>query len=209
MQNSKVAIIVALISALGAIIAAFISADKARETSKLQNVIPVGTIIASSLTKKQFFEHHSKKYWALADGSSIGQNYKYFDITNNANVPDLRGVFLRGKDHGRRLTDDLPLGEYQDDIVDLDSINFKTTKYIKQNHNGKDTVPQQTRRAGYVKKDISEIDFKNIGITGFGHSSGKSKSTDLPKHNHIVEAYGDGDETRPKNVTVNYFIKIN
>ena len=59
---------------------------------------PVGTIVASILDEAQFSAQNGTG-WILADGRDVsGSNYAVVKGENN--VPDLRGVFLRGKANG-------------------------------------------------------------------------------------------------------------
>lgn len=85
----------------------------------LDVLVPVGSVVASMLTEAQF-QTQSGPGWVLADGRSAnGTRYK--DITGQANIPDFRGLTLRGKNNGRvdgkqNPDGDLALGAYQADM---------------------------------------------------------------------------------------------
>src|SRR6202041_1042362 len=99
---------------------------------------PLGTVIASLLTPVEFakevgdsetFDVKTSK-WTLADGKSVSGTY-WAKLRGNATVPNLCGVFLRGKNNGKFLVgreknqsnkqrddiEDIELGAYKDDIV--------------------------------------------------------------------------------------------
>jgi hypothetical protein len=82
--------------------------------------VPVGTVIASMLTPTQFSASvPDAASWVLADGRNVAGT-AYATATGASTVPDLRGVFLRGKNNGRsdgsqNPDGDLALGAYQAD----------------------------------------------------------------------------------------------
>ena len=69
--------------------------------------VPVGTIVASTLTREEFLgaardnlNLDPKNKWALADGGPA-QGTDYAKTAHKAVLPDLRAVFLRGKKNDR------------------------------------------------------------------------------------------------------------
>lgn len=82
---------------------------------------PIGCIEAAFLDEFQFQvtmgEIHgiaTDKSWVLCDGRNvIGSDYEA--LTGNSNIPDLRGVALRGLDNGRGFDPGRTLGSYQAD----------------------------------------------------------------------------------------------
>jgi hypothetical protein len=60
--------------------------------------LPIGSIVASMLAEEKFQEINGDD-WVLADGRE--SSTEYFNATANANIPDLRGMFLRGLNAGR------------------------------------------------------------------------------------------------------------
>ena len=135
----------------------------------------VGEIIASMLSPDKFALVYGSD-WVLADGRPVPDNSRYKAYVG-PNAPDLRGVFLRGRNYDRPPTDgnpsgDTPLGTYQ--VDELKSHDHGYTVY-------NDKIP----RTGGSTADIWRND-KPARTTPTG-----------------------GLETRPRNVTVNYYIRIN
>lgn len=84
----------------------------------LAAVLPVGSIVDSMLTEAQFQDATSDG-WVLADGRDVSTS-QYAITTGFTTVPDLRGVFRRGKNNGRstatgNTAGDSALGAYQAD----------------------------------------------------------------------------------------------
>ncbi len=139
----------------------------------------VGDIVASLLTEEQFQAIRGPN-WILADGRDV-QGSAFAQLFGNNFVPDLRGVFLRGKQNGRNdgrgNETEAALGEYQADA------------FARHQHG---VAPA----AG--------------GIAGFT-TNVKSAPSD-PAGQYVLNGNtgetGE-DETRPENVTVNFFIRIN
>lgn len=143
----------------------------------------VGDVVASMLTVEQFQALRGTG-WVLADGGSYAGS-RYAEITGRSSVPDLRGVFLRGKDHGRNAEDgrgnpggDFALGDYQPDEV------------------------------GSHGHEVEIADSTDIGEQEVPVISEGTTSEEADPHNLRTTEDG-GSETRPRNVTVNYFIRIN
>jgi len=144
-------------------------------SSASQSVTPVGTIIQSMLTEAQLTTSYGSG-WILADGRNVAGS-TYTAITGFTNVPDLRGVYLRGKNNGVTGTQanpdgDLALGTYQDDAF--------------ESHTHQYTTNSSQRLAG--------------GASFGDYMTGPTTATSV--------ATG-GNETRPKSITINHFIKIN
>lgn len=140
---------------------------------------PVGMIVPSMLTLAQFQSINGIS-WVLADGASAaGSNYA--TITGNANLPDLRGMFLRGKNNGRVDTNQDPDGERS--LGNLQADQFKSHKH-------------------------DMIVYDSAG-SGNNYPTDYYPNTSVPGTNTTSIQPTGGDETRPKNIAVNYFIKIN
>jgi hypothetical protein len=151
--------------------------------------IPVGSIVASMLTESQFAQevgdppnfNLGTSKWTLADGKPV-PGTRYAALRQNEPVPDLRGIFLRGKNHGRNdgkgNSQEANLGDFQDDQFE-DHVHEINRGGTEGSHDGEYALPA----------------YHNTGV---------------PREptNYIVSGK-HGNETRPRNVTVNYYIRIN
>jgi hypothetical protein len=152
-----------------------------------QESYQVGDVVSSMLTDDQFQAQRVSTEWVLADGRSVVGSL-YAKVTGNTNIPDLRGVFLRGKNNltpdesaGRNPAGDLPLGQYQPDALAAHQHDFKY---------------------GF-KQDTAEILDRIQGSTNTPYTFGPDTGEKTEIQPNASE------ETRPRNVTANYFIKIN
>lgn len=162
---------------------------------------PIGSIITSILEWNSFSQITEDKAssewdaknskWAPADGRNISAS-KLTRKTGQATVPDLRGVFLRG----------------------LNTFDpFYTNKPLNLNQ----LDPEGDKRsAGDFQNDELKKHSHNLANAGLAFSNGSytTKAIDNSK-NEInlgsvkkIPEFG-GKETRPKNVTVYYYIRIN
>jgi hypothetical protein len=163
---------------------------------------PIGSIIASMLTEVQFQAQNggpSPSRWILADGRSVVGS-RYASLTGNSNVPDLRGVLLRGKNNGRsgatgNPDGDLTLGTYQ-----ADQFGSHNHGFSDPGHAHALTQSQIFRQDNYSGGD----ELGAWDITGSSFSQGVASNT-----TGISFSANGGNETRGRNVTVNYFIRIN
>lgn len=136
---------------------------------------PIGSIQASLLTETQFQSQFGAG-WVLAKGQNVsGSNYA--NITGSLTVPDLRGVFLRGKNNGRSDGNENPDGESSLGTYQGDQLSSHNHTYTRS----------------------SSVD------PGWGqYAAGGGANS-----NQVAVTSTGGNETRSKNVTVNYFIRIN
>jgi hypothetical protein len=119
--------------------------------------------------------------WTLADGKMVSGT-TYAALTANAPIPDLRGLFLRGKNNkrsdGRENPDgDLALGQFQND---------QFQDHVHQFNRGGDGG--------------SETTYALTGTRNTGDPRGETNYITSGQH---------GTETRPRSATVNYYIRIN
>jgi hypothetical protein len=140
---------------------------------------PIGMIVPSMLTLAQF-QAINGTTWVLANGASVSGS-AYATITGNSTVPDLRGMFLRGKNNGRADTNEDPGGERS--LGNLQADEFKSHRH--------DLVVYDSAGSG---NNYPTDYFPNVSVTGTNTTA--------------IQPTG-GIETRPKNIAVNYFIKIN
>lgn len=155
----------------------------------------IGEIKASMMTLVQFQAQFGTN-WVLANGgSAIGT--KYATITGNVTLPDCRGMSLRGKNNGRADGNQNPDGDVALGTMQLDSM---------QNH---------AHPLGF------DIGTKNQGSDSLGNSGTRFANGSTGSANGTFQPYLSGPtldagngaprvagETRMKNVTVNYFIKV-
>ncbi|GAA3957505.1 hypothetical protein [Mucilaginibacter dorajii] len=152
----------------------------------------LGDVKYSILPPDQFKQMNGSG-WVLLDGRKVNgsQLQKHFSMNN---IPDARGMFLRGLNYDR-----------QDDLID---------PFFKEHH--------RVRVAGEYQGDI--VGPHNHGWTGRDGNGYPNKSeqrwmnpTDDPTHeNHYpvvsknnYSTAGVGTETRPKNIALYVYIKIN
>ena len=180
------------------------------ESAGFNKDLPLGTIIASYLNFEQFSAVTSNNInspgnlwtarfskWSPADGRPILLS-KLQLIANTPNVPDLRGVFLRGlnqfdpqetstvssdrKDPDNRIRGSLQSDAFQNHVHSLSHVFF--------------TSPVQSQ--AQLKTGLKEGG--NFGERGIS-------LVDTPTSNGATgQAQG---ETRPKNVAIFYYIRIN
>ena len=129
-------VVAAFITTMSTIWASHTELKKAQEQVKalqgnVQTVrlasIPVDTIVTSLLDPVQFAKEAgdpptfdlSQSKWTLADGKIVSGT-TYAALSANSPIPDLRGLFLRGKNNKRgdgheNPEGELALGQFQDD----------------------------------------------------------------------------------------------
>ncbi|MBN1981868.1 MAG: hypothetical protein JW795_10065 [Chitinivibrionales bacterium] len=134
--------------------------------------LPIGTVIAAL---KQI--DTSNGFWVLADGRTA--TTEYFQATGKADVPDLRGLFLRGLNAGREDGREDPegagrtAGDYQADTL-------KTHQHLIGNT------------------------WTSTGQEGSRYAMGTGASV---PNNWLTYATG-GAETRPRNAAVYWYVKV-
>lgn len=165
--------------------------------------LPIGTIIPSMLDPKEFAEtvgdpdpsdfDPAISKWVLADGQKDITISQYGQFKSH--TPDLRGMFLRGMNEGRNDGKQDPehnrtAGDYQQDTL--------------QQH------AHETTATGYqfkVRDEDSHYKWDN-GKKDLGYTSDGDADIVPAK---VTSVKGDkvAKETRPKNVAVYFYIKIN
>lgn len=147
-----------------------------------------GDVVISMLDEATFQAQRSTK-WVLMDGRSVtGSDYE--TLTGNANIPDARGRFPRMKDNGAGVApSDDALGSLQDDQM--------------QGHRHEAWRSESGYAGGGADFPIADPNSGNTSNTINGTAI-LSPSTD-----GVNGTPRTGSETRPKNVTLNFFIKIN
>lgn len=141
----------------------------------------VGDIMASILTEAQFQAQRTTA-WVLMDGRDVtGSDYE--TLTGFSAIPDARGEFLRGLDNGRGVDSGRTMGSSQG---------------------------QSFGSHSHECLGVRHTDTLNNTLTGLG-SGGNSLyyNASVPAPDKVFTNAQGGSETRPRNVAVNYFIKIN
>jgi len=172
------------------------------------NALPVGTIIASMLEFEKF-QNIAGNTWKPADGRKISAKSQYATLTGNTTLPDLRGLFLRGLNQF-----DPAKGSRLDKYKDPDGTRRKTGNLQED----ATSLPKNKRNPfqgnALSAGDHSHIYFKarrEGGRTGSDDraSSEASNTGSSGSHTHTVLITSGGDlETRPVNIAVVYYIKI-
>ena len=162
---------------------------------KLNQTLCVGDIKCSALQK----DH---KNWLLCDGrevereeynelfEAIGTAFGEGNKVTTFNLPDCRGVVVRGLDNGRGLDTNRTLGSYQQDGAP--NISGKFAGGAAEYSSSLTGAFSSSATTG--KYDGGLDAGKNFSIVNF--SANKSNSI-----------YGRSSEIRMKNIALNYFIK--
>ncbi|MCX2493984.1 hypothetical protein OQX63_10905 [Pedobacter sp. PF22-3] len=171
---------------------------------------PIGTIVTSYLNYEQFntaTKNHdkspggiftsNKSKWAPCDGRPV-PNSKFQLLTSQINIPDLRGMFLRGLNifdpyqpvpsinNDKGDPDTRVVGTYQSDA-------FQGHKHLDKDNIGvqiRDKQASNDPRQRYTVEGTAAVNTEGKIQAGFG----------VPRIS---------TETRPKNISVYYYIKIN
>jgi hypothetical protein len=152
----------------------------------------LGEIRSSLLTEPQF-QAIAGTNWVLMDGRSVAGS-DLATLTGFTNIPDGRGEFLRGLDNGRGVDPARAMASAQGDSTAMPNNAFGTT--VDGNHSH--TVWRYKTLTG----GILAYTANNDDGTEYTYQSGAAG-------NHAHTITGGDSETRPRNVAVNYFIKIN
>ena len=164
----------------------------------------VGDMKMSALTEPQFklaLGSVDERKWALADGRDVSTS-AYARITGRTALPDLRGAFIR-----MAGTNTNPgwaggaLNSYGEDSTARPKIPFTTDSSGNHNHSFRRNPGVFSGDTRYGDATFSPI---NAATTGVNVSQGINYAGD---HTHTITGGGD-TETRPKNYSMNFFIKI-
>ena len=151
---------------------------------------PVGMIVQSILTEAQF-QALNGTGWVLMDGRNIAGS-QYATITGTSALPDARGMFLRGKNNGRSDGNQNPDGEK--------NLGEFTTDAIRNIAGNGWYPPTSFTPDGVLFFDTGS---NGQGDIARGSNNGRTLRFDASR---VVPTANDN---RPKNLTVNIFIKIN
>ena len=179
------------------------------ESRKLElNALPIGTIIASMLESEQF-QNITGNNWKPADGRKVSAKSGYAKLTGNTVLPDLRGMFLRGLNQF-----DPQKGARIDKYKDPDGSRRKAGSLQKDATGLPKNKKHPFKGIAEAAGEHSHVYFKALSVGGRSGSevraSAEASTTGLSgNHTHTVVITSGGDsETRPVNVAVYYYIKI-
>jgi microcystin-dependent protein len=161
--------------------------------------------------------------WLLCDGSAvsrttyatlfgaIGINFGGGDGIATFNLPDLRGRFVRGADHGAgrdpnaaTRTASAPMGPTGDSVGTLEADAFASHQHPLTDPGHSHLTPTTNGIAGTRElPTATSSGFDYIDVAAGNPSPPVSTSM-----TGITEGTAGGSETRPKNVAVNYLIKL-
>lgn len=152
------------------------------QNSLTTEIYQIGEIKTSLLEPDEFTSLYGNS-WILMDGRDVSKSM-FATLTGMTNVPDARGKFLRMSNNGASGTNYDPetsrtLGSFQKD-------SFK-----KHNH-------EKVYNGHHPQGSNGSKNNTNLMIKGGTSSQG----------NRFGLHPNGGDETRPKNILVNYYIKI-
>jgi hypothetical protein len=193
----KQAVFVAIISGLFGLIGALIQYKVQKPTTKPQMIgffsqkIPVGSIISSFLKPKEFTElagdeggfDPTSSTWVPADGRDVPGS-KYSKVLTSQ-VPDLRGMFLRGLNYS------------EDGMVRAD---------------GKEDPDGSDREAGGYQADAFKSHKHKLSEYRVGAEDAGLRVAVLDPSSKKAESHTmlEGSlETRPKNIALFYYVRIN
>jgi len=185
-------------------------------------LLPVGSIIASMLDEPTFQDQlpgpPSPMTWVLADGRNVAGS-TYATVTGSSTIPDLRGQFLRASNNGGSSAGTRTDGKQNPDGV-LAPGTYTADKLDSHSHTITD--PGHDHALAYNQgPPISDygddlicrygtVGGSNIGalqqgiaLDGYDPDQITSSTTGIS-----VNTTG-GNETAPKNYTINFFIRIN
>jgi hypothetical protein len=173
----------------------------------IDNNQPIGTIISSFLNWKQFEKatdnnkfssnglwNGKQSFWAPCDGRKVVNSY-FHEISNDTEVPDLRGIFLRGLNVFDKDELDNGVSVVKPDQKDPEPDRYRG-KLQGDAFKSHQHIISQNRGAYYDKDGPDNAGFIANAYQGNWGNAGSSWE-------------GDKDETRPKNRAVYYYIKIN
>ena len=204
--GALVAVIAGIVGLLGSILGLYVQAANIIgpivEKQIKVDFAPVGTVVASLLPPVEFAkatgetegDEYLKRTWIFADGQKV-PGTAFAKLTGDKPVPELRGMFLRGID----VTDSRQPGDRQP---------YATALPVSKRFTGMTDKAGAHWHAGGMQ--LSKVGDKyNVGGSNY-LAAGTANTEIAGEHTHTLEITDGGDvETRPVNVAVFYYIKIN
>lgn len=158
--------------------------------------VPLGTVISSSLNYEDFSKvtnngevfNPQKSLWAPADGRLVASS-KFHILTQNSTLPDLRGQFIRG--YNQFLLDGEP-----NEIINGGDPNSEERNLVNGYSYQKDLFQKHEHEYYAGTQNYTE------------KGTGNMPYLIRPDWKETRSNTG-GKETRPKNIALYYYIKIN
>ncbi|WP_142416140.1 phage tail protein [Bartonella massiliensis] len=147
--------------------------------------------------------------WLLCDGKEysrknyanlfavLGETWGKGDGQTTFNVPDLRGMFLRGLDSGREIDKGRLLGSQQEESFKAHIHEGKTDSTGEHQHNFSEVKNYNIRHGWGDTEEYKAVVTSKSGLT---------KTAGEHEHKILLQKTG-GDETRPVNMAVVYAVK--
>ncbi len=164
----------------------------------------VGDVVFSVLKPGDFKKEHEGE-WVLLYGGNFHDS-ELADIYGIENIPDARGRFIRiidtigGRDKGRKLKTQ-KIGDHQGEAVKIPELNTDVSGTHRHN-------------MGYGVRSDQGFNNQNEAKGGLGQAAGARTdawfyhtSTGGSEHSHKTKPVGN--ETRPENIILYAYIKIN
>ena len=176
---------------------------------KAQEVVCSGAVgdVKYSILNPQQFAAVNGSCWVPMDGGGMSGS-KLAAIIGRANVPDASGLFLRGQESQSGTTDNDPgrnsgttIATLQSDVFASHNHTGNTNSAGEHSHTYTDYYPntyqwnvQDGSTGTYLHKQTNSVYTNTTSYSG--------------NHNHTITADG-GSETRPKNLNLWTYIRIN
>lgn len=144
--------------------------------------------------------------WVLCDGRSVVGS-KYQSLTGQANIPDFRSLFLRGKNNGISTALGNPNGEVALGATEDDS-------HPLHGHDAR-LFSGSLNLLASTKYTTADVTFPHIDVDAQGLFDGLAFSLQAaaPPGQQAAPTFSmgstGGNENVPKNVTLNIFVRIN
>jgi hypothetical protein len=152
----------------------------------------VGDIRYSILSEDQFIRLHGAE-WEPLGGQAVRGDSELREYWGDRNLPDARGVFLRSANHHQDASignpdGDVGIGHYQKDQI------ASHTHLVHMDGNL------------FISRPRAQCEMKN-GLDAGGYFADGPHSG-VARHHAPQPAHFGGTETRPRNITVNTFVKV-
>lgn len=158
---------------------------------------PIGTVVSSMLDPITFTSEMGDE-WVLADGRTA--SVEYLETFGVGNIPDLRGQFLRGLNEGRSDGNEDPdgasrsVGDIQNDSMQGHNHEYN---YTIMNYASGSSATIAAPRSNWNSSTLMSYQYKDNSLIVDDPTSDGTNGT--PRVS---------SETRPKNTSVYWYIKI-